>query len=153
MDSKLAALGAFLAGGALVGVITLATGSAHGVGTTTPAYTESSAQYTAQSAWVQSITTIVSGTATTALSIPSGQRLTITGVIAGGQDTVGIECNISGEMNGTSVSYQLTVGTGNESSSETSSMYLELGNISCGAGNDQTVSLVGYLTPIPAGQS
>jgi hypothetical protein len=52
---KAAALGAFLAGGVLVGAVSLGMGVAHGTGTGTPGKGLSDAQYTARNAWAQSV--------------------------------------------------------------------------------------------------
>jgi hypothetical protein len=144
-NPKLAAAATFLAGGVLVGGITLAMGVAHGAGTgalTTNAGTtsagESSAQYTAKHAWAQ----VVNGSAT--LSIPSGDRLTITFV--GGSSA---ECTVITVVNGTTVSYAVASQTDGTNPDTFAPISADSANVVCGTGI--VVEVVGYLTPIPAG--
>ena len=96
-NPKLIAASAFLAGGVVVGGITLGTAVAHGAGTPGAGKGLSDAQYTAKNAWVQSVTTSAT------LSIPSGDRLTITQADGGG-----IECTVTASVNGTAVSYNIS---------------------------------------------
>ena len=96
------AVGSFLAGGVLVGGVAFA-GVAHGAGTgATAALTragQSDAQYTAKHAWAQTVST-VAGTTTT-LTIPSGDRLTVTFANGGVQ----MQCTIKATLNGATVGY------------------------------------------------
>ncbi len=74
-------------------------GVAHGASTTGTATTsagESSAQYTAKHAWAQP----VQGGVSTALAIPSGDRLTITAVQGNGD-----VCSFTANLNGSSITY------------------------------------------------
>jgi hypothetical protein len=149
------ALGAFLAGGVLVGGITFA-GVAHGVGTGSTSTGQSDAQYTAKHAWVQSAPLSTAGTSTTSLSIPAGERVTITSAIYSFPNTY-VGCSINATVNGANVSYSLIAATDGliENGPQTpfQPIYTDSGSLSCGTA-PQTgffVTLVGYLTPIPAG--
>ena len=151
-NPKLAALGAFLAGGVLIGGITLGTSVAHGASTastSTASAGQSAAQYTAKHAWVQAVPA-----SQTALSIPVGDRLTLTSAIkpGAGNDEA---CSISTTVNGASAAY--TVWAFNDGANSASNaaptpfqpVYTDTGTINC----PSPVTLVGYLTPIPAGSS
>jgi hypothetical protein len=151
MKSKVALLGAFLAGGVLVGGITWE-GVAHGAGmATTSAGTtsvgQSDALYTAKHAWVQSIPANTS----TTLTVPAGDRLTITDAL---YRNVGV-CSLSIDLNGASAAYPLVTapdGTVFQGSSSTEvadqfmPVSLDSGSAVCGF----ATTLVGYLTPTPA---
>jgi hypothetical protein len=142
------ALGAFLAGGVLVGGITFA-GVAHGASTAASTSTgQSDAQYIAKHAWVQSIP---SSTSTT-LTVPAGDRLTITDAL---YRNVG-DCSLSIVLNGASHAYPLVAASDGtvfqgSSSSEVADQFmpvsLDSGSAVCGF----ATTLVGYLTPIPVG--
>ena len=145
---KAAALGAFLAGGVLVGAVSLGMGVAHGAGSGAAGKGLSDAQYTAKNAWAQ---TIPSGGVGTTLLVPAGDRLTIT-------DALGAvaSCGVTGVLSGTTVSYTLatapdgTVTLGTSSSdvgTEFVPVSLDSGSAACG----NFTALVGYLTPVPAG--
>ncbi len=72
-------------------------GAAHGVSTAASTSTgQSDAQYTAKHAWAQTI----SGSGATTLSIPSGERLTITFANGGAGD----QCTVNATLNGATVS-------------------------------------------------
>ena len=157
--AKVAAVGAFLAGGVLVGGVTLAMGVAHGASTTGTALTtstgQSDAQYTAKHAWAQSVP-VTAGTTTTPLSVPSGERITITSAISSFGGNVSTFCTIDAMVNGASVSYSLNAATdgflNNPIETPFQSIYADSGSLSCGGGGGgDVVTLVGYLTPIPAG--
>jgi hypothetical protein len=153
-----AAIGAFLAGGVVVGGITFA-GVAHGAGTSSTSTGQSDAQYMAKHAWVQSVTP--NGTVAT-LSIPSGDRLTITSALGGVNGGAFIGCNLYATVNGTSVTYTVAsdedgytyVAPGTPTLDYTTQsfqpIFVDTGTISC-SGNSGTISLQGYLTPVPAG--
>jgi hypothetical protein len=141
---KVTAIGAFLAGGVLVGAFTLATGAAHGTTVTTtptnPGQYESSAQYTAQHAWVQ---TVPGGSTAVTLSIPSGDRLAITDAL-GPTGSVNALCSVAATLKGIIVKYVVSM-------QPTSFMpiYADSGRIACPGPSQYAVTLVGYLTPIP----
>jgi hypothetical protein len=153
IGAKVAAVGAFLAGGVLVGTITFAAGAAHGTNyvtttttTTNPGKYESSAQFEAQQAWVQSIP---SGGSSVALTIPSGDRLTITSAVGQFQETQ--TCAINATVGGTAVSYYLSatvdgtwVYSGVAYPTTAQPVYADSGSAGCPFG----ATLVGYLTPI-----
>jgi hypothetical protein len=143
---KLAALGGFLVGGVLVGGITFA-GVAHGAGTTTPTAL-SDAQYTAKHAWAQSIPASTS----TALSVPAGNRLTITDALS---RNVGA-CSLSIVLNGASEAYPLTSASDGtvfpgSSTSEVADQFIPVALDSGSAVCNFATTLVGYLTLVPAG--
>jgi hypothetical protein len=141
---KAAALGAFLAGGVLVGGITFGTAVAHGAGAGGGGKGLSDAQYTSEHAWVQPI----SGSGNVALSIPSGEQLTITGSAAfTGANT----CTLDATLNSLTVAYTFTgEPDGTEGATFQTPIYADSANKeSCSNGN--IINLVGYLTPIPAG--
>lgn len=137
---KAAALGAFLAGGVLVGGITFA-GVAHGAGTGTPGKGLSDAEYTAAYAWGQSIKT---SKPTTTLSIPTGDRLTITNADGGDGN-----CTVTGSVNGTSVSFNIDPEADGLDSTWLPFSIDSGANVACTSGT--VLTLAGYLTPIPAG--
>jgi hypothetical protein len=143
-NPKLMAAGAFLAGGVLVGGITFGTAVAHGAGTGGAGKGLSDAQYTSEHAWVQPI----GGPGNVALSIPSGEQLTITGTAAyTGQTT----CTLDATLNGLTAAYTFTgEPDGTEGATFQTPIYAQSGNKeSCS--NANIINLVGYLTPIPAG--
>jgi hypothetical protein len=135
-------VGAFIAGGVLVGGIAFA-GVAHGAitnsGTTSTG--QSDAQYTAKHAWAQSIPT--ANTPTT-LSIPTGERLTITDATDEGDQTT---CTVSATLNGVSVPYAITSQQDGATAATFQPIYVDSGTAACGG--DGAI-LVGYLTPVPA---
>lgn len=143
------AVGAFIAGGVLVGGITLAMGVAGGTGTaTTSAGTtsagESSAQYTAKHAWVATAQNSV----TTTLPIPAGERLTIISVFTVTGQLSG--CTLNASLNGTA--FTLTdlsedVEGGTPTPTQFQPFSLDSGTMTC----PFAAMVVGYLTPIPAG--
>jgi hypothetical protein len=138
---KVAALGAFLAGGVLVGGVTFAT-AAHGAGTGTPGKGLSDAEYTAAYAWGQSVKT---SKPTTTLSIPTDDRLTIT--LANGSGS----CTVTGSINGASVSYTI-----DPESDGLDSTWLPFSvdpgaSVACSSGS--VLTLAGYLVPLSVGQS
>ncbi len=145
---KVAALGAFLAGGVLVGGIAFA-GVAHGAGTAASTSTgQSDAQYTAKHAWVQSIPASTS----TTLTVPTGSRLTITDAL---YRNVG-DCSLSIVLNGASHAYPLVTApdgtvfpgsSGSEVADQFMPVSLDTGSAVC----DSATTLVGYLTSITAG--
>ena len=146
-NQKLAAFGAFLAGGVLVGGIAFGTSVAHGAGTGTPGKGLSDAQYTARNAWAQSIS---SGGIGTTLLVPAGDRLTITDALG----AVASSCGVSGVLSGTTVSYSLgtapdgtVIAAGNSSDvgAEFLPISLDSGSAACG----NFTALVGYLTAMP----
>jgi hypothetical protein len=137
---KAAAVGAFLAGGVLVGGITFAT-AAHGAVTGTPGKGLSDAEYTAAYAWGQSIKT---SKPTTTLSIPTGDRVTIT--IADGGDG---NCTVTGSVNGASVSFNIDPEADGLDSTWLPFSVDSGANVACSSG--AFLTLAGYLTPIPAG--
>ena len=152
------AVGAFLAGGVLVGGVAFA-GVAHGASTavTTAATStgQSDAQYTAKHAWAQIVPTGPSDPITT-LSIPSGQRLTITEAMGSATGVTGVGCGITGTLNGNTVSYHEVNDEngffGYQTSPVFQPMYVDSGTVSCGDySTTSTFTLVGYLTPISAG--
>ncbi len=145
---KLAALGVFAAGGALVGAFSLAAGVAHGAGTTNPGAKESSAQYTAQEAWQETIPF----NAATALSIPTGDRLTITSVLSplsGGTD----QCGLTTVVNGSSATYLVLSDREGVDQQDDQPINADSGSVTCTLAGESgaAANLVGYLTPIPAG--
>ncbi len=95
MHNKLVAVATFLAGGVLVGGITFA-GVAHGASTNagTTSTGQSDTQYTAKHAWAQSVP-VASGTTTTPLSVPSGERITITSAISSFGGNVSTFCTVA----------------------------------------------------------
>jgi hypothetical protein len=137
---KVAALGAFLAGGVLVGGITFAT-AAHGAGTGTPGKGLSDAEYTAAYAWGQSIK--ASKPATT-LSIPTGDRLTITSANGGDGN-----CTVTGSVNGASVSFSIDPEADGLDSTWLPFSVDSGATVACSSGT--IVTLAGYLAPILAG--
>ena len=137
---KVTALGAFLAGGVLVGGITFAT-SAHGAGTGTPGKGLSDAEYTAAYAWGQSIKT---SKPTTTLSIPTGDRLTITSANGGDGN-----CTVTGSVNGASVSFGIDPEADGLDSTWLPFSVDSGAIVACSSGT--IVTLAGYLTPILAG--
>jgi hypothetical protein len=152
---KVAAVGAFLAGGALMGGLTLAAGSAHGAETTTTttAGALTDAQYTAKHAWVQSIPDAGSGPQMTNLTIPAGDRLTISSAIAGQTNYTTQVCTLSATVNSQAVSYALESGPNGNYSAETPfvPIYADSGSITCNGNGASgvTLTLVGYVTPVP----
>jgi hypothetical protein len=147
-----AAAAAFIAGGAAVGALTLASGVAHGTTTPIPGLKMSSSQYTASYAWAQTVP-VETTPATTTLSIPSGDRLTITSALV---DVTGIgqaTCYVNATVNGASVSYQIEMSVDGGASGYTS-IYGESGStMTCNDPSPGDLTLVGYLTPVPAGQT
>jgi hypothetical protein len=142
------ALGAFLAGGVLVGGITFA-GVAHGAGTAaTTSGGTSDAQYTAKHAWVATAPNGV----TTTLPIPAGERLTITSLFTvNGQLSACALTNAS--LNGTPftlTNLQEDIEGGTPSAGPGGMFQpvsLDSGTMTC----PYAATVVGYLTPIPAG--
>jgi hypothetical protein len=142
-NPKLMAAGAFLAGGILVGEIALGTAVVHGAGTTTGGTGQSSAQYTAKHAWAQA--TPQSGQSIP-LSVPSGQRLTITGFVTGGSQ---VDCTVTSTVNGTNVAYLIDANPDGitEAASGFQPVYADsAGSITCPS-NSAPATFVGYLTP------
>jgi hypothetical protein len=139
------ALGAFVAGGVLVGGLTFA-GVAHGVSTAASTSTgQSDAQYIAKHAWVQSIPPSTS----TTLTIPAGDRLTITDAL---YRNVG-DCSLSIVLSGASHGYPFvtapdgTVFPGS-STPEVADQFMPVSLDSGSAVCDFATTLVGYLTAI-----
>jgi hypothetical protein len=142
-SAKLAAVGAFLTGGILVGGVTAATDFTHVGATTAPApgKGQSSAEYTSVNAWVQEVTTATSNT----LVIPSGQRLTITNVTSTFNSQ---PCTVTGAVNGVTADYVLYATVDGIDASTFRPVSVDSGSITCGSVATQgTVELVGYLTP------
>jgi hypothetical protein len=139
-NPKLMAAGAFFAGGVLVGGITLGTAVAHGAGTGAGGKGQSDAQYTAKNAWAQD-----GDASSTALTIPSGDRLTITAAVSFNGGTT---CQINATVNGTSLVYTIVADQDGEATSAFQSTPVDAGLVQCGAPD---VALFGYLTPINAG--
>jgi hypothetical protein len=141
------ALGAFLAGGVLVGGVAFA-GVAHGAstdaGTTSTGQTDS--QYMAKHAWQQSYT----GTGNVALSIPSGQRLTVTAAVTSTGENIS-ECTVNVTVNGAPASINVWTQADGTGPGVWQTIYADSGKISCSnLTSGQSVTLVGYLTSIPA---
>ena len=143
---KTAALGTFIAGGILVAGVTLAIGAAGSTGSVTTTAVPIDAEYTAKHAWAQSIPLNV----TTTLTVPVGDRLTITDAL---YRNVG-DCSLSIFLNGASDAYPLvaapdgTVFQGS-SGSEVADQFMPVSLDSGSAVCNVATTLVGYLTPIP----
>jgi hypothetical protein len=156
-----AAAAAFVAGGAAVGAFTLATGVAHGTTTPIPGLKMSAPEFTASYAWQQSIAVPASGSsAPVTLSVPSGQRLTIISVSTGGGIPSNgiVYCTLSETLNGASVSTNFQASyDGSSGSVFLQPLYLDSGSVTSCTDAQQnaagSVTLVGYLTPIPPGQT
>jgi hypothetical protein len=139
------ALGAFVAGGVLVGVLTFA-GVAHGVSTAASTSTgQSDAQYIAKHAWVQSIPASTS----TTLTVPAGDRLTITDAL---YRNVG-DCSLNIVLSGASHGYPLVTAPDGtlfpgSSTSEVADQFMPVSLDSGSAVCDFATTLVGYLTAI-----
>jgi hypothetical protein len=104
---------------------------------------QSDAQYTAKHAWAQ----LVAGGTTIPLSIPSGDRLTITSVQGG--DTNG-KCFINASLNGSSINYVAFSVEDGGGSATFQLLPVDSGTIECNSAGSTEV-IVGYLTPVPAG--
>ncbi len=139
------ALGAFVAGGVLVGGLTFA-GVAHGVSTAASTSTgQSDAQYIAKHAWVQSIPASTS----TTLTVPAGDRLTITDAL---YRNVG-DCSLNIVLSGTSHGYPLVTAPDGtlfpgSSTSEVADQFVPVSLDSGSAVCDFATTIVGYLTAI-----
>jgi hypothetical protein len=142
---RIAAVGAFLAGGVIVGAVTLATGVAHGTTTPLPGLKQSSAEFTARYAWARSIPAGTTPTAPATLSVPTGDRLTIT--FMSGYNA---QCHVNAVVNGASASYDLNGQIDGTQVSNTVvqttfvPVYADSGTVYCGGSSP---TLVGYLTP------
>jgi hypothetical protein len=148
---KLVALGAFMAGGVLVGGFTVAAGVAHGAGSHAQERSTLNSQYSDAHAWAQAIPTAASAPETTPLSIPSGERLEITSAVAGVNGPTGqsmLPCTMEATVNGASVSYAIDFRV-NGDNFPIQPVYADSGSITCPGGGTTTDAgtLVGYLTP------
>ena len=107
---------------------------------------------TRRTSLAQTVSTVAGTTST--LTIPSGERLTITSV-NGGQDR---QCIINATVNAATVGHG-AYPTGDGSNQNEGGMvatpfqpiYGDTGTISCNGSPGQQATVVGYLTPIPAG--
>jgi len=131
-----------IAGGALIGGVALTAGAAGGASSPT-GKSQSSAQYTAEKAWLQSIPE--GGVALTSLNIPAGERLTITSASVVG--SLSTQCGLTVTLNGATGTYFLQPtldGEGRDSSAlPFEPIYADSGSINCGPGG---TTLTGYLT-------
>jgi hypothetical protein len=130
----------FVCGGAAVGAFALSSGVAHGVVTTTskavPGKGQSDAMYTARNAWAQTVAV----SASTTLSIPPGDRLTITAALGNPS------CTLTGSLNGSVYTYDLQAILDGQGTWLFLPFSVDTGSIVC-TGGSTSVYLDGYLTP------
>jgi hypothetical protein len=153
-SAKVAVVSAFLAGGVLVGVFTLATGAAQGTTNTTTTTNPTPPPFPVQHAWAQQVGT------SAPLAIPAGDRLTITGAysVPGGF----YSCSISAAVNGSHVMYPVSAQPADGTSQNQQGfayppttttflpIYADSGAVACPTpfdGTPASVTLVGYLSP------
>lgn len=130
-----------------MGGVTFAT-AAHGQGTGTAGKGLSSAEYTAQQGWVQSIKVNSSGGTFT---IPTGDRLTITGAAMANVFNYSANCVVSGTANSAAVVFAVSA-TLNGNTSDVFQPFTvdSVSSVTCANGDpsNNSVDFFGYLTPI-----
>jgi hypothetical protein len=148
---RLATLGAFVAGGVLIGGLTVAAGVAHGAGLHTQEGNALNSHYSGAHAWAQAIPIAASGPETTSLSIPPGARVEITSAVDGVNGPSGesmLPCTMQASVNGADVSYAIDFRVDGDNF-PIQPMYADSGSITCPGGGTSADAgtLVGYLTP------